>query len=162
NGRWAARRGLSRTQGHEHGAAAVRTAVRGCRERGIQYLTLYAFSVNNWSRPKDEVDGLMRICTDFAEREREELIRCGVKVEMVGGVEAVPARPRRAMELLVAGTAHNADMMLALAVNYGGRRDMVNAIRALLVRARVGLVIPEEITEHSLRDFLTTNPLPDP
>jgi undecaprenyl diphosphate synthase len=162
NGRWAAQRGLPRTKGHEHGASAVRAAVRGCRERGIKCLTLYAFSVNNWSRPKEEVDALMRICTEFAEGEREELIRRGVKVEIIGEIDDVPTATRRAMERLVSDTARGKDMTLALALSYGGRRDMVNAMRALAVRARAGLVIPEEITEHSLRDFLTTNPLPDP
>jgi undecaprenyl diphosphate synthase len=162
NGRWAAQRDLPRTKGHEHGARAVRAAVRGCRERGIKCLTLYAFSINNWSRPKEEIDALMRICTEFAEGEREELIRRGVKVEIIGEIDDVPTPTRRAMERLVADTAHGTDMTLALALSYGGRRDMVNAMRALAVRARAGLVIPEEITESSLRDFLTTNPLPDP
>jgi undecaprenyl diphosphate synthase len=162
NGRWAAQRGLPRTKGHEHGAGAVRLAVRSCRERGVECLTLYAFSVANWSRPKEEIDALMRICTEFAEGEREELIARGVKVEIVGELEDVPTRTRRAMERLVADTAGGQGMTLALALNYGGRRDMVNAMRALAVRARAGLVIPEEINEESLRSFLTTSPLPDP
>lgn len=162
NGRWAAQHGLPRTRGHEKGAGAVRIAVRGSRERGIKYLTLYAFSVANWSRPKEEIDGLMRICTEFAEGEREELMRRGVKVEIIGELDEVPTPTRRAMERLVADTAGGTEMTLALALSYGGRRDMVNAMRALAVRARAGLVIPEEINEHSLRDFLTTNPLPDP
>jgi len=162
NGRWAAQRGLPRTKGHEHGAQAARLAVRSCRERGIACLTLYAFSVANWSRPKEEIDALMRICTEFAESEREDLIRRGIKVQVIGELEDVPTPTRRAMERLIADTASGAEMTLALALNYGGRRDMVNAMRALAVRARAGLVIPEEITESSLRDFLTTSPLPDP
>ena len=81
NGRWAAQRDLPRTAGHEKGASAVRLAVRSCCDRGIETLTLYAFSVNNWSRPKDEIDALMRICTEFAEGEREDLVRRGVRVE---------------------------------------------------------------------------------
>jgi undecaprenyl diphosphate synthase len=162
NGRWAAARGLPRTYGHEHGAKAVRTSVRSCRERGIEFLTLYAFSVNNWSRPKDEVDALMRICTEFAEGERAELIERGVAVQIIGDLDDVPTRTRRAMERLVADTAGGKAMTLALALSYGGRRDMVNAMRALAVRARAGLVIPEEITEASLRSYLTTSEIPDP
>jgi undecaprenyl diphosphate synthase len=162
NGRWAAQRGLPRTAGHEQGASAVRLAVRSCCDRGIETLTLYAFSVNNWSRPKDEIDALMRICTEFAEGEREDLVRRGVRVVIVGELDDVPTKTRRAMERLVADTAGGTAMTLALALNYGGRRDMVNAMRALAVRARAGLVIPEEITEESLRAFLTTSPLPDP
>ena len=162
NGRWAHQRSLPRTQGHEHGAAAVRTAVRGCHERGIDCLTLYAFSVNNWSRPKDEVDALMRICTEFAESEREDLARRGIRVRIVGEIDDVPSRTRRAMEKLVEDTAGGTEMTLALALNYGGRRDVVNAIRALAIRARAGLVMPEEIDETSLRSYLTTCDLPDP
>jgi undecaprenyl diphosphate synthase len=162
NGRWAARRGLPRTQGHEHGANAVRTAVRGAHERKIAFLTLYAFSVNNWSRPKDEVDALMRICTEFAEGEREDLVRRGIRVTIVGELDDVPTRTRRAMERLIKDTAPGRHMTLALALNYGGRRDMVNAMRALAIRARAGLVMPEEIDESSLRSFLTTGELPDP
>jgi undecaprenyl diphosphate synthase len=162
NGRWAANRGLPRTKGHEHGASAVRTAVRGCHERRIEFLTLYAFSVNNWSRPKDEVDALMRICTEFAEGEHDDLVRRGIKVTIVGELEDVPTRTRRAMERLIDDTAKGTSMTLALALNYGGRRDMVNAMRALAIRARAGMVMPEEIDETSIRSFLTTSELPDP
>lgn len=162
NGRWAHQRGLPRTQGHEHGAGAVRTAVRGCHDRGVGCLTLYAFSVNNWSRPKEEIDALMRICTEFAESERTDLVRRGIRVRIVGELDDVPTRTRRAMERLIDDTAGGAAMTLALALNYGGRRDMVNAIRALAIQARAGLVMPEEIDETSLRSFLTTSELPDP
>ena len=162
NGRWAAQRSLPRTSGHEHGAGAVRTAVRGCHDRRIEFLTLYAFSVANWSRPKEEIDALMRICTEFAEGEHDELIRRGIKVQIIGELEDVPTRTRRAMERLIADTAHGDRMTLALALNYGGRRDMVNAMRALAVRARAGIVIPEEINEETLREYLTTSTMPDP
>jgi undecaprenyl diphosphate synthase len=162
NGRWAHKRGLPRTKGHEHGAKAVRTAVRGCHERNIQCLTLYAFSAANWSRPKDEVDALMRICTEFAENEREDLVRRGVKVRIVGELDDVPTRTRRAMERLCGDTANGSRMTLALALNYGGRRDMLNALRALAIRARAGMIMPEEIDETSFRSFLTTTDLPDP
>jgi undecaprenyl diphosphate synthase len=162
NGRWASRRGLPRTKGHEHGANAVRIAVRGAHERRIECLTLYAFSVNNWSRPKEEVEALLRICTEFAEGERADLVRRGVRVRIVGELEDVPTRTRRAMERLIDETAGGTAMTLALALNYGGRRDMVNAMRALAIRARAGMVMPEEIDEISVRNFLTTSDLPDP
>ena len=136
--------------------------MRGAHDRRIRFLTLYAFSVNNWSRPKEEVDALMRICTEFSEGEREDLVRRGIKVTIVGEIDDVPTRTRRAMERLVGDTASGTPKTLALALNYGGRRDMVNAMRALAVRARAGLVIPEEIDEGSLRSFLTTSELPDP
>lgn len=162
NGRWAAARGLPRTKGHEHGLDAVRLAVRACCERGVPYLTLYAFSVANWSRPKEEVDGLMRICLKFAEGEREEIVHRGIAVQVIGDLDDLPTPTRRAVEHLVEQTQGGTRMTLALALSYGGRRDMVNAMRALAARARAGLVIPEEINEVSLRSFLTTSELPDP
>jgi undecaprenyl diphosphate synthase len=162
NGRWASRRGLPRTKGHEHGANAVRVAVRGAHDRRIECLTLYAFSVNNWSRPKEEVEALLRICTEFAEGERADLVRRGVRVRIVGELEDVPTRTPRAMERLIDETTSGTEMTLALALNYGGRRDMVNAMRALAIRARAGMVMPEEIDELSVRSFLTTSDLPDP
>jgi undecaprenyl diphosphate synthase len=162
NGRWAVQRGLPRTKGHEHGLKAVQLAVRSCCERGIPFLTLYAFSVANWSRPKEEVDSLMRICTRFAEENREELVERGVAVQIIGDLDEMPTPTRRAMERLVAETKGGQAMTLALALSYGGRRDMVNAVRALAIRARTGQVIPEEITEASLRSYLTTSEIPDP
>lgn len=162
NGRWAAARGLPRMAGHEHGVPAVRAAIRGCRERGVPFLTLYAFSVANWSRPKDEVDALMRLCAEFAERERAELVERGIAVRVIGELDELPTPTRRAVEALVDATAGGSAMTLSLALSYGGRSDMVGAVRALAVRARAGLVIPEEIDEGSLRSFLTTSDLPDP
>src|SRR5262249_46878110 len=149
NGRWATSRGLPRTNGHEHGAHAVRTAVRGCMNRGIACLTLYAFSVANWSRPKEEIDVLMRLAAEFAENEREELVRRGARVHVIGDLDDAPTRTRRAVETLVEATRDGKGMQLALAVSYGARRDLVGAMRALAVRARAGLVIPEEIDEQS-------------
>jgi undecaprenyl diphosphate synthase len=162
NGRWATQRGLPRTMGHEHGAKAARLAVQGCRERGIPFVTLYAFSAANWSRPKDEVDALMGLCRDFAVREQDELVRRGIAVKVIGELDDAPTPTRRAIEQLIAATAGGKDMTLTLALSYGGRRDMVNAMRAMAVRARAGLVIPEEIDETSLRSWLTTSALPDP
>jgi undecaprenyl diphosphate synthase len=162
NGRWARARSLPRLAGHEHGVEAVRRAVRGCHERGIRCVTLYAFSVANWSRPKLEVDGLMRLCREFAEREREDLLVRAIRVVTIGDLDELCTPTRRAVERLVEDTAHGTRMTLALALSYGGRSDVVSAMRALAVRARAGLVIPEEITEESVRAYLTTSPLPDP
>lgn len=162
NGRWAQARGLPRARGHEEGAKAVRAAVRGCRKRGIRYLTLYAFALSNWARPKDEVDGLMRLCAEFANNERAELIDRGIQVQVIGDLEEVPTATRRAMEELIEGTASCKEMTLALALSYGARRDVVSAMRAIAIQARAGLVIPEEIDERLIRRYLSTGPLPDP
>ncbi len=162
NGRWASERGLTRREGHEHGAAAVRVAVRGARDRGIRVLTLYAFSVNNWSRPDDEIDALMRISAEFAERERDDLAATNVHVRVAGDLDGVPERTRRAVEDLCAATARNTGMTLVLALNYGGRRDLASAVRALAIRAQHGALAPEDIDEAMIRGMLATADLPDP
>lgn len=162
NGRWAAQRGLARSAGHEKGADAVRAAVRGCHERRIPTLTLYAFSAANWSRPKDEVDTLMRLCAEFAERERAELIERGVRVRVIGDLDELPTATRRATEDLCEATEGGTSMTLALALSYGGRRDVVSAIKQIAIRARAGLLIPEEVDERQIRRYLSTNDLSDP
>jgi undecaprenyl diphosphate synthase len=162
NGRWAAARGLPRTKGHEAGALTVRRTVREMLARGIPFVTLYAFSAQNWSRPKDEIDVLMRMVQEFAEQELEAYVALGISVIAVGDLEELPTPTRRAVERMVEATAGGTRMKLALALSYGGRRDVVGAMRAIAVRARAGLLIPEEIDESSLRTFLSTSPMPDP
>lgn len=162
NGRWASTRGLPRMKGHEAGASKVRLAVRACHERQIPVLTLYAFSAANWGRPGEEVDNLMRICRDFAEQEHDDLIARGVRVIAVGDIDDdVPTATRKATERLVRDTASGTSMTLALALNYGGRRDMVAAMRAVAAQARAGLLLPEDIDPQSMRRFLSTGDLPD-
>ena len=162
NGRWATSRGLPRTQGHEAGAAKVRFAVRACLERRIPVLTLYAWSSANWSRPADEIDNLMRICKLFAEEECDAYVKLGVRVVVIGDIDdEVPAATRKATERLVERTAGGRAMTLALALNYGGRRDMVSAMRAVAAQARAGLLLPEDLDPHTVRRFLSTSELPD-
>lgn len=162
NGRWATGRGLPRTQGHEAGAITVRRTIQDLLERRIPFVTLYAFSAQNWSRPKEEVDTLMRMVLEFAEEMREPYVAAGISVVAVGDLDELPTRTRRAVERMVEDTAGGKRMKLALALSYGGRRDVVGAMRAIAVRARAGLLIPEEIDETSLRSFLSTSPMPDP
>jgi undecaprenyl diphosphate synthase len=162
NGRWASARGLPRTAGHEKGADAVRRAVRGCHERRIPTLTLYAFSAANWSRPKHEVDTLMRICAEFAIGERADLVQRGVRVRVIGDLEELPTATRTATEELCAATAGGTQMTLALALSYGGRADMISAVKQIAIRARAGLLIPEDIDERQIRRHLSTSDLSDP
>ncbi len=162
NGRWATSRGLPRMQGHEAGAAKVRLAVRACLERHVPVLTLYAWSSANWSRPADEIDNLMRICKLFAEEECDAYVELGIRVVVIGDIdEDVPAATRRATERLVERTAGGQTMTVALALNYGGRRDMVSAMRAVAAQARAGLLLPEDIDPQTIRKFLSTSELPD-
>ncbi len=161
NGRWAQARGLHRAQGHAEGARAVREAVRTSREAGVRYLTLYAFSVANWSRPKPEVEALMRLLQDFAEKERQELREKGIRLDVVGDLEDLPIFARRAVEDAREYTADCNNMVLSLALSYGGRRDIADAARSIAVRARAGLILPEDIDEEFFHKQMSTQSLPD-
>ncbi len=162
NGRWADRRGLDRTAGHEEGSKVVPGVVYGCRRRGIDTLTLYAFSDANWSRPQAEVEALMRLFAEFAEREQEELVRLGIRVVVLGELDRAPPRTGRAVQAMVDATKGGDAMTLALALSYGGRQDMVSAIRQIAVQARAGLLRPADIDERSVRAGLSTGALSDP
>lgn len=165
NGRWAQKRGLFRAEGHAEGARAVREVVRTCRARGVRYLTLYAFSLANWSRPKDEVDALMRLLIRFAGQEAAELREKGIAVRVVGEIDELPTSTRHAVEELLETTApldgEPPAMTLSLALSYGGRRDLIGAARALAIRAQAGQILPEEIDERLFQSFMTTHGLPD-
>jgi undecaprenyl diphosphate synthase len=161
NGRWAQARGLSRSEGHAEGARAVREAVRSCRAHKVDYLTLYAFSVANWGRPKPEVQALMRLLIDFTNREKQELLDQDIRLNVIGDLDELPAETRHAVQDAMAYTAHCESMTLSLALSYGGRHDVIGAVRALAVRARAGLLLPEEIDEESLRQQMSTRDLPD-
>lgn len=161
NGRWAELRGLDRSEGHAEGARAVREAVRTAREVGVRYLTLYAFSVANWSRPRPEVEALMRLLQDFAESERQELREKGIRLNVIGDLEELPVYARRAVDEARAYTADCNEMTLSLALSYGGRRDIADAARSIAVRARAGLILPEDIDEEFFHRQMTTHSLPD-
>jgi undecaprenyl diphosphate synthase len=161
NGRWATGRGLARAEGHAEGARAVRDAVETATRVGVKYLTLYAFSVANWARPRVEVEALMHLLVDFAKAERAELRQNGIRVKVIGSIEDLPTATRRAVEDLIAYTSEGDRMTLTLALSYGGRQDIVEAARALAVKARAGLVLPEEIDERSFHQAMTTDSLPD-
>jgi undecaprenyl diphosphate synthase len=161
NGRWAKNRGQVRWEGHSAGAKSVRTTVEAAVELEIEYLTLYAFSVNNWQRPRIEVEALMRLLTHFAKKEQAELIRQNVRVRVVGHLRDLPKGPRQAVEQLMEATAHCTGMTLSLALSYGGRGDVVEAARRLAARAQAGECDAEDITIEALRAEMSTNFLPD-
>ena len=161
NGRWAQARGRERLRGHVEGARAVRHAVETATRIGIEYLTLYAFSVANWTRPPAEVRALMQLLLRFAKKERMELRQNGIRVRAIGRLEELPDATRCAVEDLIKYTADGSRMTLTLALSYGGRQDIVEAARALAGRARAGLLSPEEIDERSLQREMSTRELPD-
>jgi undecaprenyl diphosphate synthase len=162
NGRWAVQRGLARHRGHREGAKSVREVVRGCRSAGVQYLTLYAFSLANWARPKTEVTALMRLLVHFARREVAELREREISVGVIGRPEDLPPVTRRALQELIEKTSSGTRMRLSLALSYGGRNDIARAAREAAEQVRRGEITPEQIDEGWIRAHLSTGDLPDP
>ncbi len=162
NGRWAKERHLPRVEGHRHGVESVRTVVRAAGELGIKYLTLYAFSVENWNRPKDEVDTLMTYLARFLKNEIGELNRNHVRLEVIGQVYRLPEFVQEQLARTRAALAKNNGLTLILALSYGGRTEIVEAARALATAAREGRVDPAEINEHVFAQYLYTRNFPDP
>ena len=160
NGRWAQQRGLSRVEGHRAGAQAVRTLVRSSRSLGIPALTLYAFSAQNWKRPNDEVMALMRLLHEYTCQERSEILDNGIRFNCVGDLESLPTIVRKALDELMEASANNNDMVLSLAVSYGGREELIGAARTLAARAVAGEIDPAEIDEALLNEALWTRGLP--
>ncbi len=161
NGRWAQARGLERVEGHAEGANAVRAVVEASRKMGIEYLTLYAFSVANWARPGPEVEALMRLLVEYAEQEKQEHRDNRILVNIVGELDDLPTPTRHAVEDVLEFCADGDKMTLSLALSYGGRQDIVNAARSLAIRARAGLVLPEEVDESFFHRQMSTSALPD-
>jgi undecaprenyl diphosphate synthase len=162
NGRWAERRGLPRAAGHRAGAEALREMVRFCAELGIKYLTAYAFSTENWKRPRAEVDQLMALLVEYLYRELEEMDRQGVCLRAIGRPDELPPDARKALADAVERTRDNSLIIVNLALNYGGRREIVDAMRRLGAEIKAGRVEPEKIDEHTIQAYLYTAGIPDP
>ncbi|MGH7813279.1 MAG: isoprenyl transferase [Candidatus Binataceae bacterium] len=162
NGRWARRRGLSRHEGHRRGKDSVRAVVEAARELGIPYLTLFAFSNENWQRPSGEVSFLMQLLHRFLITETKRLMKRGIRVVALGDTGRLPLRVRAALAQTIEATRENHTMTVALALSYGGRQDIVEAARKLARAAAAGQVSPDSIDEHAFAQSLTTGDLPDP
>ena len=162
NGRWAKKRGLPHVAGHSAGAKAVRECIAASIELGIGYLTIYSFSSENWTRPIDEVSGLMSLFVEVLERELTNLQRMHVRVQVIGMMDALPTKTREAFERVVANTAGNDGMTLVVALNYGGRVELVEAARALARDAAAGALDPDSIDEADFAARLYTADIPDP
>lgn len=161
NGRWAKARGWARVVGHHHGVERVREVVRAAGQAGIQYLTVYALSLDNKKRPVDEVSALYGLIERFAVTERDELLSQGVRVEVVGDVASLPAPCQRAIAGLCEATSGGSSMLFRLAVAYGARADVTQAIRRLALRVARGEVEPEAIDAQTLRSAMWTAGVPD-
>jgi undecaprenyl diphosphate synthase len=162
NGRWATQRGLPRVAGHREGVKAARTVVRAADAAGLQYLTLYAFSTENWNRPEDEVTTLMRLLEESIYRELPELMERNVRLRVIGRGNGVPLPVRRGIDHVVHETRTNTGLTLLMAFNYGGRDELLEAFRALARRVRGGELAPEDIDEAHVSRALYTDGVPDP
>jgi undecaprenyl diphosphate synthase len=162
NGRWAERRGLSRIEGHRAGLESVRAVLRAAHELAIRNLTLYAFSLENWSRPKLEVEELMHLLEHYLEAEREEVMRNGIRVRAIGRADLLPPGVRRRLDQVIDESKGNREMTLVFAISYGGRAEIVDAARKLLRDFELGKVDPERLDEKTFAAYLYEPELPDP
>ncbi len=162
NGRWAGQRGLSRVEGHRRGKEAVRAVVETARQLGIRYLTLYAFSTENWFRPRDEVNALMGLLRRYLTTEFKKLMKHEIRLVAIGNTRRLPRVVQQLLRRTVAATRHNAGMTVFLAVSYGAREEIAAAVRAIARRVLQGELVPERITPEVVASHLWTAGVPEP
>ena len=162
NGRWARQRSLPRHLGHREGMKSVRETIEGAIEASIEILTLFAFSTENWNRPQQEVSALMALLQLYAHKERYELKKQGVEVHVLGELDRIDERTRRAVETIVEGTVGGTELHLNLMISYGGREEIVRSARILTERVARGELAPQDIDDEALKSTLFTAGLPDP
>jgi len=162
NGRWAIERNLSRTAGHQEGIESVRDIVKASAQLGIQYLTLYAFSIENWKRPISEVSILMKLLEHFLKVELDELHKNNVRIYTIGKINSLPKTVQNLLHKSMETTKDNTGLTLTLALSYSGRWDIVRAVQMLSLDVRRGKISPEDINEEMFSSYLQTNKLPDP
>ncbi len=162
NGRWAERQGLVRAIGHQRGVETVRTITEECSRLGLEQLTLYCLSSENWKRPQDELDFLMRLLQQYLIEERSTIMQNNLRVRMLGRRTSIPAEVLYELDTTVDMSGSNTGMWLNLAINYGGRGELVDAVRAIAERVQAGELSPAAIDERSISDHLYTAGLADP
>jgi undecaprenyl diphosphate synthase len=162
NGRWAKRRGFVRTLGHEKGVDAVRNTVEAAAELGVRYLTMYAFSTENWKRPKYEIDALMRILVNSLHGEMKTLMSNNIRLRAIGDLKSLPAKSYRELMKSIDETSGNSGMTLILALSYSSRWELVEAARSIARKAASNELDPEKIDISTLTSFLATSDMPDP
>lgn len=162
NGRWARERGWPRLRGHEQGSQSVQKVADACIEAGVRYLTLYAFSTENWKRPAHEVAGLMLLLERFLSEKVALMNQNGVRLATIGRTQDLPGPVRKRLERAIEETAHNTRLTLTLALNYGGRDEIVDAVKEIAAEVRAGETEPAEITAELISRHLYTRHMPDP
>jgi undecaprenyl diphosphate synthase len=162
NGRWAQKRGLPRVAGHHSGMKNVKKITMAANSIGVKVLTLYAFSTENWKRPKEEVDYLMKLPLEFFPKEIEELIANNVQIRMTGWQEGLPHYTLKAIQDAIEQTKHNTGLILNFALNYGSRKEMLSGVKQIAEDVQSGKIKIEEIDESIFSNYLLTHHLPDP
>ena len=162
NGRWAQEKGEDRLFGHLHGVESVRNIVEGCAELGIEYLTLYAFSTENWDRPAYEVSGLMEILVDTIRNEVPTLNKNNIRLQVIGDMEMLPDAARRELDEALAETSVNTGLNLVMALSYSSRWELLNAVKDIAVDVKSGKLDPVNITHETFQQYLCTKNVPDP
>lgn len=162
NGRWARRRGLVRIRGHKEGVESVREITRECAKKHLKQLTLYAFSQENWKRPKREVNLLMKLLKEFLIKERKEIEENNIRLTAIGRISGLPEDVQRELAISIEESKNNTGMVLCLALNYGGRSEIVDAAKNIANSVKAGKMGLEEITEETFKKFLYTSEMPDP
>jgi undecaprenyl diphosphate synthase len=162
NGRWAQRRGLPRLVGHEQGAKSIRECVDAAIEAGVEYLTLYAFSSENWKRPAAEVQGLMKLLERFLEDKLREMLKEGVRLQAIGRLTELPEICQRKLAEAITATSANTRLTLILALSYSGRTEIVDAVKSIVRDARAGKLAEEDVTQALFSERLYTANVPDP
>ncbi|MGE5840504.1 MAG: isoprenyl transferase [Deltaproteobacteria bacterium] len=162
NGRWAKQRGMNRLRGHEEGAESVRVIVRASRELGVPWLTLYAFSEENWRRPKAEVEALMLLLKRFLRSELKEMLENGIRFQAIGRLHKLPKNVQRTLRETTEQTASNRNMVLTLALSYGGRQELTDAVHKIVQRVEAGEMRSDDISEAVVSEHLYTAAMPDP
>ncbi len=162
NGRWAERQQLPRVEGHRRGVASVRRTVEECSRLAIDQLTLYCLSSENWKRPQAEVDFLMHLLEQYMIEERSTIMEQNVVVRTIGRRDGIPQRVQMEMDKTIKLSQNNTGTCLCLAINYGGRAELVDAVRRIAEQARDGKLDPKNVTEESIGEYLYTSGMPDP
>jgi len=162
NGRWAKQRHLPRIEGHRAGAESARVIIRTAGELGIKYLTLYAFSVENWNRPKEEVDALMKYLIHYLKTETPELNKNNVRLEIIGQIYRLPELVQEHLRKSIVTLSKNNGLTLIMALSYGGRTEIVDAVRGIAKKVKAGQIDPADITEQVFAQHLYTHNFPDP
>ena len=161
NGRWAQRKKLPRVMGHRNAIRAVRETVETCAALKIEFLTLYAFSTENWLRPLEEVDFLMKLLEEFLKRELKTLMENNIRLRLIGNKDRLPDYTRKPFEKAIGETEHNTGLTLCLAVDYGSRKEILDACRSIATKVRDKEISPEEIDEAVFQNYLYTAEIPD-